>query len=83
MTIKEFKVFKGSELSEDQIQEIAEDYLIVMKQMGEFVTDMSDTLDRTKALLRRMENVTLLVSMLKRQRVSLGMNEYPYKKPII
>lgn len=83
MTIPEFKVYRGSELSEAQVQEIAEDYLIVMKQMGELVINIDETLERMKKTIRHMENVTLLVSMLKRQRVVLGMNEYPYKKPII
>lgn len=87
MGIKEFKTFKGSDLTEDQIQEIAEDYISVMTKEGEIlVGDESailEALDKLKRVIRLMGNVSLLVSMLSRQRKVLGMEPYKYRNPII
>jgi hypothetical protein len=69
-------------LTESQVQEIAEDYLKVMVHMGEFITDLDNTLDKVKEMIRMTENPLLLVNMMKRYRVTNKMEPYNYTKQI-
>ena len=69
-------------LTESQVQEIAEDYLKVMVHMGEFITDLDNTLDKIKEMIRMTENPLLLVNMMKRYRVTNKMEPYNYTKQI-
>lgn len=71
-----------NELTEDQVQEIAEDYLNVMFHMGEFTIDLEETLERTKVMIRMTTSPKLLVNMLTRYRLTNGMDPYNYRKPL-
>jgi hypothetical protein len=71
-----------NDLTEMQVQDIAEDYLQVMIHMGEFVIDLDETLEQVKEMIRMNRNPKQLVNMMRSYRSLNDMDPYQYTEPI-